>query len=35
MATQNYKAKQAAATKACKQRQQDLDNQKLIESTHR
>lgn len=33
MATQSDKAKQAAATKALRQRQQELDDQALIEST--
>ena len=35
MATQSDKAKRAAATKALKQRQQEFDDQVLIESTRR
>jgi hypothetical protein len=35
MATQSDKAKRAAATKALKQRQQEADDQALIESTRR
>ena len=35
MATQSDRAKRAAATKAFKQRQQELDDQVLIESTRR
>ena len=35
MASQSDKAKRAAATKAFKQRQQELEDQALIESTRR
>jgi hypothetical protein len=35
MASQSDKAKRAAATKAYKQRQQELEDQALIESTRR
>jgi hypothetical protein len=35
MATQSDKAKRAAATKALRQRQQEADDQALIESTRR
>jgi hypothetical protein len=35
MATQSDKAKRAAATKALRQRQQELEDQVLIESTRR